>query len=54
MSNLVEVKQHENIAEVALNRPEAYNAFNLDMIPELAKHPTTLATDDSVKGITLT
>lgn len=53
MSGLVDVKQHEDIAEVALNRPEAYNAFNLEMITQLARHLTRLATDVSVKGIIL-
>ena len=46
MSRLVVVKQHENIVEVALNRPEAYNAFNLEMITELAGPLTRLATDE--------
>ncbi len=29
MSDLVEVEQHNRVLEVALNRPQAYNAFNL-------------------------
>jgi len=53
MNGLIDVKQHENIAEVALNRPEAYNAFNLEMITELSRHLTRLATDESVKGLVL-
>ncbi|TFG91338.1 MAG: enoyl-CoA hydratase/isomerase family protein, partial [Syntrophobacterales bacterium] len=53
MGGLVVVKQHEYIAEVALNRPEAYNAFNLEMITELAQHLTRLATDESVKGVVI-
>jgi len=53
MNGLVDVKQHENIVEVALNRPEAYNALNLEMIPELSRHLTRLATDASVKGLVL-
>jgi len=32
MSELIEIQQHDTIAEVALNRPEAYNSFNYKMI----------------------
>lgn len=54
MSESIEIKLYGNIAEVALNRPEAYNTFNLEMVTNLAKHLTRLATDTSVKGIALT
>ena len=54
MSRLIEVKQTKNIAEVMLSRPDAYNAFNLEMITELAKVLTQLATDHSVRGIAIT
>ncbi len=51
MSKFIKIKQNGNITELALNRPESYNAFNLEMIAELAKHLTQLATDNSVRGI---
>jgi 2-(1,2-epoxy-1,2-dihydrophenyl)acetyl-CoA isomerase len=51
MSKFTEIKQNENIAEVILNRPEAYNSFHLEMMTEFAKHLIKLSTDDSVKGI---
>jgi 2-(1,2-epoxy-1,2-dihydrophenyl)acetyl-CoA isomerase len=54
MSELIEVKQHENVVEVALNRPKTFNAFNLEMISELADVLIRLSTDSSVKGIALT
>ena len=54
MSQYIEIKQNENITEVILDRPESSNAFNLEMVTELAKHLTRLATDDSVRGITIT
>lgn len=53
MSQLVIVKQKGNIAELILNRPEAYNAFNLEMITQLADHLVRLASDESVKGIAI-
>jgi len=53
MTEFIEVKHHENIAEVALNRPETYNAFNLEMVSQLANHLTVLAKNDSVKGIVI-
>jgi 2-(1,2-epoxy-1,2-dihydrophenyl)acetyl-CoA isomerase len=51
MDKFIEIKQNGNVAEVTLNRPEAYNAFNLEMIMELATDLTRLSTDDSVRGI---
>ena len=40
--------------EVTLNRMEAYNAFNLEMITVLASNLIELAMDDAVKGIIIT
>lgn len=54
MSKYIKKKQHGKIAEVFLDRPEAYNAFNLQMITELAELVMELATDNSVKGIIVT
>jgi 2-(1,2-epoxy-1,2-dihydrophenyl)acetyl-CoA isomerase len=51
MSKFVELKQRGNITAIVLNRPESYNAFNLEMITEFTQHLIALATDDSVKGI---
>lgn len=54
MSDLIELKQHDTIAEVALNRPQAYNAFNYEMVSQLANHLTALAGDDRVRGVVIT
>ena len=54
MSELIELRQHDTIVEVALNRPEAYNAFNYELVSQLANHLTTLAGDDSVRGVVIT
>jgi len=54
MDELIEVIQYEDIVEVALNRPKAFNAFNLEMISALADVLIRLATDSSVKGIAIT
>ena len=54
MNELIEVIQHGKVVEVALNRPKAFNAFNLEMISELATVLTRLGVDSSVKGIALT
>lgn len=50
----IETRQKRSITEVTLNRPEAYNAFNIEMITELAKHLTQLAVDNSVRGVLIT
>ena len=54
MSELIEIKPDGAIVQVALNRPEAYNAFNYDMVSQLADHLTVLAGNDSVRGVVLT
>ena len=54
MSNLILTQQHENILEIAINRPEAYNALNLDVMMLLSDALASAATDDSIKGIMLT
>ena len=54
MDELIEVRRHDNVVEVALNRPQAFNAFNLEMILELANILIRLSTDSTVKGITMT
>jgi 2-(1,2-epoxy-1,2-dihydrophenyl)acetyl-CoA isomerase len=53
MSELVTVKKEEEIAIVMLNRPETFNAFNLEMIESLAGHLITLSTEPSVRAIIL-
>ncbi len=54
MSELIQIKQIDAIAEISLNRPEAYNAFNYDMVSQLASHLITLAADTNVSGIVIT
>lgn len=54
MSKFIKIKQHGNVMEVLLSRPETYNAFNLEMATDLAMLLTRLATDNSVKGVTIT
>jgi len=54
MSEFIELNQHDTIAEVALNRPQAYNAFTYEMVSQLANHLTALAGDDRVRGVVIT
>ena len=54
MNNFIKITQDENTAQVILNRPEAYNAFNLEMVTELSTCLTQLAADNSVRGIIIT
>lgn len=54
MSDLIQVKQQNSIAEVTLNRPEAFNAFNYKMVSQLADHLTALSVDDRVRGVVIT
>ena len=54
MSEFVDVKRKGVIAQVILDRPEAYNAFNLEMIASLASHLISLAADDDIRGLLVT
>jgi 2-(1,2-epoxy-1,2-dihydrophenyl)acetyl-CoA isomerase len=51
MTEFVEVKPQGKFVELALNRPESYNAFHLEMVTQLAGHLTALAADAAVKGV---
>ena len=51
MAGPVIVKKSDGIASVLLNRPEAFNAFNMDLVESLAANTITLASDESVRGI---
>jgi 2-(1,2-epoxy-1,2-dihydrophenyl)acetyl-CoA isomerase len=51
MTGLLTVKKADGIATVLLNRPEAYNALNMDLVESLAANITILAGDTSVRGI---
>ncbi len=54
MHDPVLTQQYENILEIALNRPEAYNALNLDMMKLLAEALSYAAADNSIKGVLIT
>ena len=54
MNELIELVKTDAIAQIALNRPEAYNAFNYDLVSQLASRLTTLAGDDNVRGVVIT
>ena len=54
MSDPVLTQRHVNILEITLNRPEAYNALNLEMMEQLGETLSSAAADPSIKGIVLT
>jgi len=54
MNDSVLTQRHENILEITLNRPEAYNALNLEMMEMLAAMLSSASTDSSIKGVLLT
>lgn len=53
MTETVCVELDRQIATVLLNRPETFNAFDLDMVGLFASRLTALATDNSVRGIVI-
>lgn len=54
MSNSIELKIENNIAYIALNRPEVFNSFNREMALKLQNIMDDCASDDTVRVIVLT
>jgi 2-(1,2-epoxy-1,2-dihydrophenyl)acetyl-CoA isomerase len=54
MTDFILTQKHGEILEIALNRPEAYNALNLDMMVGLSDALASAASDESIKGIMIT
>jgi 2-(1,2-epoxy-1,2-dihydrophenyl)acetyl-CoA isomerase len=54
MDKLIEVIKHGKFIEVALNRPEVFNAFNPEMISELANVLMKQSIDNTLKGVVIT
>lgn len=53
MEALVRVTTDDGIAVVLLNRAGAFNAFNLDLVTELADRLVEIAADAAVRGVVL-
>jgi 2-(1,2-epoxy-1,2-dihydrophenyl)acetyl-CoA isomerase len=54
MTDPVITQRHGSLLEIALNRPDAYNALNLEMMKRLRESLASAAVDDSIRGVILT
>ncbi len=54
MSESILTQQYGQILEIAINRPEVYNALNLDVMVMLSDALASASTDESIKGVMLT
>ncbi len=54
MAEMIELKRDGEIARLILNRPKAYNAFNLEMVGLFAEYLISLSKDDSVSALIIT
>ena len=54
MNSPLLTQQHGNILEITLNRPDVYNALNLDMLKMLGETLSSAAVDQSIKAVLLT
>ncbi|MDQ5831267.1 MAG: enoyl-CoA hydratase-related protein, partial [Thermoproteota archaeon] len=50
----IQLEPQGDIAILRINRPEALNAMNVDVISELSKMIDILAADDSIKVVVIT
>ncbi len=53
MTTSITLRRENGIAKVLLNRPEAFNAFDQEMVMLLAKTLTHLTLDDSVSAVVI-
>ena len=53
MDELVGIEVMEGIVRMTLNRPKAFNAFNLDMIQLIAERLIEFSLDKQVKGVVI-
>jgi len=54
MTHPILTKKHEQILEITINRPEAYNALDLDIMMALSYKLASAATDPTIKGVMIT
>src|ERR1051325_263146 len=54
MHDPVLTQQYESILEISLNRPEAYNALDLDVMKLLREALSYAASENSIKGVLIT
>ena len=54
MNDPILTQRHENILEITLNRPDVYNALNLDVMKMLSETLSSAGMDSSIKGVLLT
>jgi 2-(1,2-epoxy-1,2-dihydrophenyl)acetyl-CoA isomerase len=54
MADPILTRRHGKILEVTLNRPDAYNALNLELMARLAEALSLAATDASILGVMIT
>ncbi len=54
MNDAILTQQHGNILEITLNRPDVYNALNLEMMKMLGETLSSAAGDNTTQGVLLT
>ena len=53
MSDRVEITVNDHVAEVMLNRPDKFNALDVEMFHALDQAAQTLAVESSVRAVVL-
>ncbi len=53
MAEVIHMEEKKGVAFVYLNRPKGYNAFDLDMVKQLAETLTVLALDSNIAGVVI-
>ncbi len=53
MTESIKLRKEGEVTQILLNRPEAFNALDLDLVESLGKSLIHLAADDSVLGVVI-
>ncbi|MBI5118740.1 enoyl-CoA hydratase/isomerase family protein [Candidatus Poribacteria bacterium] len=51
MTELINLKRDGNVVQLLLNRPEAFNALNFEVMELLVEHLTSVSMDDTVRAM---
>jgi 2-(1,2-epoxy-1,2-dihydrophenyl)acetyl-CoA isomerase len=54
VANYIEITNKDTVGIVRINRPQTFNAFDLELMSVLATTMVTLASDDSVRAVVIT
>ncbi len=53
MTELINIRKDENVFQLLVNRPDAFNALNFEVMELLVEHLTSVALDETVRAVVI-